>query len=70
MIFKFKKIGEKLHQVLENSVSKYPQHEGRFLQVGGIKFVFNPSKPSGSRVDPALIQVQNEYIILDKVICF
>lgn len=58
--------GTKLHQALENGVSQYPKLEGRFLQVAGIHFAFDPSKPSGSRIDPKLIQIQNEYIDLNK----
>ena len=61
------KKGKKLHLVLENAVSKYPSNEGRFLQVGGLKFAFDPSKPSGSRIDPALIQIQDEYLDMNKV---
>eukprot|EP01102_Stenamoeba_stenopodia_P015892 TRINITY_DN5489_c0_g1_i1.p1 TRINITY_DN5489_c0_g1~~TRINITY_DN5489_c0_g1_i1.p1 ORF type:complete len:581 (-),score=154.90 TRINITY_DN5489_c0_g1_i1:83-1825(-) len=42
--------GEQLWEALENSVSKYPAHEGRFPQVSGIKFTFDPSKTPGERV--------------------
>ena len=42
--------GQQVHLALENSVSKYPRLEGRFAQVSGISFSFDPSKPSGSRV--------------------
>jgi hypothetical protein len=56
--------GAQLHLTLENSVSQYPKHEGRFLQVAGIKFAFDPSRPGGERIDPSLIQVQGEYLDL------
>ena len=56
-----------MHQVLENGVSHYPYLEGRFPQVAGIQFAFDPSKPSGQRIDPRLIKVQNQYLELDKV---
>lgn len=36
--------------VLENSVSRWPQLEGRFLQVSGLRFVFDGNKPPGERV--------------------
>eukprot|EP01068_Selenidium_serpulae_P008637 Selendium_serpulae@DN5034_c0_g1_i2.p1 len=39
-----------LRAALENSVSQYPKAEGRFCQVSGIKFAFDPSQPGGSRV--------------------
>ena len=54
-------------EALENAVSKYPQLEGRFLQVSGLKFAFDPSKPVGERVDARLVQVQDEYLDLNKV---
>ena len=44
--------GEILRQILETSVSRSLEDEepGRFLQVAGLKFVFNASRPVGSRV--------------------
>jgi hypothetical protein len=48
-------------------VSQYPSHEGRFLQVSGLKFAFDPSKPSGNRVDPRLITVGDAFLDLEKV---
>ena len=56
-----------MHQVLENGVSAYPNFDGRFLQVSGIQFAFNHLKPSGSRIDPALIKIHDEYLNFDKV---
>ena len=38
--------GKKLHQALENSVSQYPKLEGRFLQVSGLEYAFDPRNPS------------------------
>ncbi len=31
-------------------MSHYPRHEGRFPQVSGVSFTFDPTQPSGSRV--------------------
>jgi len=42
--------GAQIKQALENSVSKYPTADGRFLQVSGLRFTFDPTKPAGSRV--------------------
>ncbi|KAK3688873.1 Metallo-dependent phosphatase-like protein [Podospora appendiculata] len=42
--------GRGVWDALENSVSMYPALEGRFPQVSGIKFKFDPSKPVGSRI--------------------
>lgn len=47
-------------------MSQYPKHEGRFLQVAGIKFAFDPSKPAGQRVDPELVIIQGEYLEMSK----
>lgn len=41
--------GAALWQALENGVSKYPA-DGRFPQISGFTFTFDPSRPSGSRV--------------------
>ena len=42
--------GEDLLKALENGVCMYPKLEGRFPQVAGMSFAFDPSKPPGSRV--------------------
>ena len=42
--------GRQLLAALENGVSQYPKHEGRFPQVSGIRFSFDPSQPVGGRV--------------------
>jgi 5'-nucleotidase len=60
--------GAQLHEALENAVSQFPEEEGRFAQVSGIRFVFDPSKPSGNRVDPQLIKIQEKYLDLGKVV--
>jgi hypothetical protein len=48
-----------LLEALENGVSAYPHLEGRFPQVAGIEFGFNPSKPKGQRIDPDRVKVQD-----------
>ena len=47
---------------LENGVSKWPALEGRFPQVSGIQFAFDPTKPPGSRINPKLVKIGDEYI--------
>jgi len=42
--------GRQVWQALENGVSQYPALEGRFPQVSGLRFVFDPSRKPGSRV--------------------
>lgn len=47
--------GKHLLEALENSVGKYPALEGRFPQISGIEFTFDPSKDPGSRCQDVLI---------------
>ncbi|XP_035221004.1 trifunctional nucleotide phosphoesterase protein YfkN-like isoform X2 [Stegodyphus dumicola] len=54
--------GEQLYKALENGVSQYPKLEGRFPQVAGIQFAFDPTKPPGQRIDPQYIKVGDEYL--------
>ena len=54
--------GDQLYQALENGVSQWPKLEGRFPQVSGITFAFDPSKPPGSRINPDFVKVGNEYL--------
>jgi 5'-nucleotidase len=42
--------GAQLREVMENSVSRLPQASGRFLQVSGLSYAFDPTAPIGSRV--------------------
>ena len=57
--------GQQLIQALENGVSQYPKLEGRFPQVSGIHFSFDPSKPSGSRVCPDSVLVNGRPVELN-----
>ncbi|KAI8433074.1 hypothetical protein MSG28_013932 [Choristoneura fumiferana] len=54
--------GAVILQVLENAVSQYPSLEGRFPQVAGVSFGFDPSKPAGARVARQLVKVGDEYL--------
>ena len=47
--------GKAIWDALENGVSLYPALEGRFPQVSNIRFTFDPSRPSGSRIVSAEI---------------
>jgi len=42
--------GAQIKQALENGVSQREYLAGRFPQVSGLKFTFDPTKPAGSRV--------------------
>ena len=50
---------------LENGVCQYPKLEGRFLQVSGVSFAFDPTKASGQRVDSQYVRVGDEYLEMD-----
>lgn len=54
--------GEILYKALENGVSSYPKLEGRFPQVAGVSFCFNPNRPSGQRIEPRLVRVGDEWL--------
>ena len=43
----------------------FPKLEGRFPQVSGINFAFDPEKPAGKRIDPEFVKVGDEYLDLD-----
>lgn len=49
-LWKLEVTGEQILEALENGVSQYPKLEGRFPQVSGIRFTFDPSRPSGNRI--------------------
>lgn len=48
--------GQAIVDALENGVSTYPALEGRFPQVSGIHFSFDPSKPGGKRCSEVKIK--------------
>ncbi|CAB3377336.1 Hypothetical predicted protein [Cloeon dipterum] len=58
--------GSQVLKMLENSVSQYPRLEGRFPQVSGISFGFDPNAPAGQRVDPQFVRIGDEYLGLEQ----
>jgi 2',3'-cyclic-nucleotide 2'-phosphodiesterase (5'-nucleotidase family) len=42
--------GAVLREALENGVSQWEQVAGRFPQVSGLRYSFNPARPAGSRI--------------------
>lgn len=54
--------GQTIIDAIENAVSAYPKLEGRFPQVSGISFVFDPKRPPYSRVITDLVQVADEWL--------
>ncbi|KAI8322095.1 Metallo-dependent phosphatase, partial [Martensiomyces pterosporus] len=64
--------GDQIRRALENGVSKWPAQEGRFPQVSGIRFQFDPDREPGDRVDTEsecgdeedeLLDMNAEYIV-------
>ena len=51
----FEVTGETLLRALENGVSQVEEGAGRFLQVAGLKYSFDPKAPSGQRVSDVMV---------------
>ncbi|MBI4489617.1 MAG: bifunctional metallophosphatase/5'-nucleotidase [Deltaproteobacteria bacterium] len=49
-LISFKVTGSLLREAMENSVSYLPKASGRFLQVSGLSYLFDPKAPVGSRI--------------------
>ncbi|KAJ8975213.1 hypothetical protein NQ317_000211 [Molorchus minor] len=58
--------GQTILETLENAVFMYPKLEGRFPQVAGVSFAFDPNKPPGKRIDQNFIRIGDEYLKLDQ----
>jgi 2',3'-cyclic-nucleotide 2'-phosphodiesterase/3'-nucleotidase len=52
--------GRTLHDALENGVSQVESLEGRFPQVSGMEFAWDPDAEAGDRIDPADVTVGGE----------
>ena len=59
--------GEQIYRALENGVSQYPKLEGRFPQIAGMCFAFDPNKAPYNRVDIKSIKVDGKDLDLQKV---
>ncbi|KAI0151519.1 Metallo-dependent phosphatase-like protein [Pestalotiopsis sp. NC0098] len=63
--------GQAIWDALENGVSQYPALEGRFPQVSNIKYTFDGSKPTGSRILEATIgdkaiDMERKYVLVTR----
>jgi 5'-nucleotidase/UDP-sugar diphosphatase len=56
--------GAQLLEAMENSVSAFPGPSGRFLQVSGLTYLFDPAASPGARVKE--IRVQGAPLMLDR----
>uniref|UniRef100_A0A2K6G2M8 Ecto-5'-nucleotidase n=1 Tax=Propithecus coquereli TaxID=379532 RepID=A0A2K6G2M8_PROCO len=59
--------GTQLLEALENGVYKYPALDGRFPQVAGIEFGFDPDAEPGHRIIRGTVKVQGQYLRKKKV---
>lgn len=59
-------LGSQIIETLENGVRMYPKLEGRFPQVAGVSFAFDPKKPPGQRIDPGFVRIGDEYLNLQQ----
>ena len=57
--------GQTLHDALENGVSEVESLEGRFPQVSGMTFAWDPAADAGDRIDPADIAVGGDPLDLE-----
>ncbi len=57
--------GEQILASLESGVSQVEDKAGRFPQVAGLKFSFDPRKPAGSRIMSVEVKTDKGYVPLD-----
>lgn len=57
--------GADLKAALENGVSQIEDGAGRFVQVGGMTYAFDRSKPVGSRVSDVMVKEGTGFVALD-----
>jgi len=58
--------GQQVLECLENSVSKWPALEGRYLQLGGVTFKYDPKKEGGQRVIDGSVIIAGDELDLFK----
>jgi len=58
--------GKQVLECLENSVSKWPALEGRFLQLGGVQFKYDPKKPGMARITEGSVYIKNHELELSR----
>jgi len=59
--------GAQLLSLFENGVSQYPRLEGRFLQVSGVQFAFDPLQPSGQRLQHSSVKIKGAVLDASRV---
>lgn len=61
----FEVTGAELKEALENGTSQYEEKAGRFLQVAGMKYAFDISKPVGERISDVEVAEGDAFVPLD-----
>ena len=61
----FQAKGSTVLKALENGVSQLEDGAGRFAQVAGLKYTFDPAKPAGSRVSDVMVNDGGAWVALD-----
>jgi 5'-nucleotidase len=61
----FQLSGADIVAALENGASQVEEGAGRFVQVAGLKYTFDPALPAGSRVSDVMVQANGEWVPID-----
>jgi 5'-nucleotidase len=61
----FQVTGEQIVAALENGVSQVADGAGRFPQVAGLKYTFDPAKEPGARVSDVLVAEGDAFVPID-----
>lgn len=57
--------GAQVQAALENGVSQIEENAGRFAQVAGLKYSFDPAAAVGSRISDVMVQEGGAFVPLD-----
>lgn len=61
----FQVTGAEMIGALENGVSQLEEGAGRFLQVAGLKYTFDPAQPAGSRISEVMVAEGDSFVPID-----
>jgi 5'-nucleotidase len=61
----FQATGAEIRAALENGVSQVEEGAGRFPQVSGLKYVWDPAAPAGSRIVDVLVAEGDAFVPID-----
>ena len=61
----FEAAGAVILAALENGASQIEEGAGRFAQVAGLRYTFDPAQPAGSRISDVTVHQGGEWVPLD-----